>query len=126
MQLQIFGLLQPGSQAAILPKSLIPSKPDALACPPALPAAAIFTAKSPSHDFFGNVCRVDGNQLQVALRSGHSVIVDMVGAGDHRQPLFLTPGRTVQVEATIDNKGVAHASRVSRAHMLSPITPADR
>jgi hypothetical protein len=126
MQLQIFGLLQANAKRAVLPRQLIPSKPDSVNCPPAISPTAAFGGKSAEHAFFGNVCRVDGAQLQVTLRSGHSVVVDMNGLHGFQPPLVFSPGRSIRVQATIDGKGLAHASRVSRAHMLSPLTPADR
>jgi len=128
-QLQIFGLLPPqGSPArAALPHPPAPSQPDAVTCAPSgSPLAAVDTAAPATHQFYGTVCRVSGSELQLSLRSGRSIAIDVSQAFARHQRLALTPGRVVHVTATINGKGAAHAVRISPAHTLSPLTPADR
>jgi hypothetical protein len=128
-QLQIFGLLPPlGSAArAALPRPVTPSKPDVVTCAPSeAPLAAVGAATSSTHQFYGKVCRASGNEVQLSLRSGRSITIDTSQAFGKRRRAPLPPGRGVRVDATIDGKGIAHASRIVRLHSLSPLTPADR
>jgi hypothetical protein len=64
--------------------------------------------------------------LQLSLRGGHSITIDISQAFAKHGRVPLTMGRTVGVQVTIDGKGGAHAIQISRAHMLSPLTPPDR
>lgn len=128
-QLQIFGLLPPqGSPArAALPQQPPASQADVVTCAPAGTAlAAVNVTASATHQFYGTVCRASGGELQLSLRSGRSITVDVSQAFARHQRLALTPGRVVHVTATINEKGEAHAVRISPAHTLSPLTPADR
>ncbi len=128
-QLQIFGLLPPqGSRArAALPHPTTPSQPDVVTCAPSGSAlAAVDAAASVTHQFYGAVCRASGSELQLSLRSGRSIAIDISQAFARHQRLVLSPGRVVHVIATVNEKGVAHAVRISPAHTLSALTPADR
>jgi hypothetical protein len=127
-QLQIFGLLsQPGVKRAAVPDALKPSKPDVVQCTPSVdPLVAVRGVSAPVHEFTGKVCRLTGTELQLVLRNGRSLAVDISGALNQRRPVRLTPGRTVRVRATIDAKGAAHAQKISPSHVISPLTPADR
>ena len=132
-QLQIFGLLSAGAngQGDALPEALQPSSPDAVTCPPGESALAAVSGAaqgtgSPLHQFRGTVCHLEANQLQLALRSGRSISVDIGTAFAKHRHVVLSPGRTIHVQASIDAKGVAHAERISPAHTLSPLTPVDR
>jgi hypothetical protein len=132
-QVQIFGLLPHGARAQhrVLARGLEPSQADVIACPanePALSAVggAVQSAGSSVHQFTGRVCQVEGNQLQLALRSGRSISVDTSAAFAKHRKVVLSPGRAIRVRARIDAKGVAYAERISPSHTLSPLTPADR
>jgi hypothetical protein len=133
MQLQIFGLFPPAArgQQHVVAHGLQPSQPDAIACPPdeavsaAIPGSTASLENS-SHQLSGTVCRLDGDQLHLALRSGRSVSLDIATAFAKHRHIVLSPGRTVHVRVRIDAKGVAHGERVSPIHTLSPLTPADR
>ncbi len=128
-RLQIFGLLPPlGSAArAALPHPVTPSKPEVVTCALSeTPLAAVGASPASTHQFYGKVCHASGNELQLSLRSGHSITIDISQAFAQHRRVPLTLGRAVGVEATIDGKGGAHALRIYRAHTLSPLTPADR
>jgi hypothetical protein len=127
-QLQIFGLLPPpGSKArAALPHPVTPSKPEVVSCGSSeTPLAAVGASTSLTHQLYGKVCRTSGNELQLSLRSGRSITIDISRAFTQYRRVPLTLGRAVRVEATIDGKGGAHALRISPSHTLSPLTPAD-
>jgi hypothetical protein len=128
-QLQIFGLLPPkGNPArAGLPQSIPASTPDVVTCAPSQsPVAALGAAVAASHQLYGTVCRTSGAEIQLTLRSGHSIPVDVSKAFARHQRVMLTPGRTIHVTVTVDEKGGAHAVRVFPSHTLSPLTPKDR
>lgn len=128
-QLQIFGLFSEKDKAqhAIVPASLKPSAPDVVSCTPNESAlAAIPSTKIPVHQFSGTVCKLDGDHLELALRDGHSIAVDVSAAFAKHRKVVLSPGREIHVRATIDEKGTAHAEKISPSHTLSPETPADR
>jgi hypothetical protein len=128
-QLEIFGLLAARGSAAraALPQPVVPSKPDVIACPPSdAPLTAVGAGASSTHQWYGTVCDVSGTKLQLSLRSGRSITIDISQALAQHRLVPLTPGRVVRIEATIDEKGATHAFRISPSHMLSPLTPADR
>lgn len=128
-QVQVFGLLPPPGSAArkALPRPATPSKPDVVTCAPSeTPLAAVGAATSSTHQFYGRVCRASGSEVQLSLRSGRSITIDISQGFGQLRARPLPPGRGVRVDATIDGKGVAHASRIVRLHSLSPLTPADR
>ncbi len=132
-QLQIFGLLSGGANQGpyVLPQALQPSNPDVVTCPPAESALAAVGvagqgAGSSLHHFSGTVCHVENNQLQLALRSGRSISVDISSAFTKHRKVVLSLGRAIHVRAGIDAKGVVHAEKISPSHTLSPLTPADR
>jgi hypothetical protein len=137
MQLQIFGLFPPArGEQLVVAQGLQPSQPDVIACPPdeavtaAIPGSVDLVSttslRNSSHQFSGTVCRLDGDQLHLALRSGRSVSLDITTAFAKHRQIVLSPGRTVHVRVRIDAKGVAHGERISPTHTLSPLTPADR
>jgi hypothetical protein len=132
MQLQIFGLFPPArGQQHVAAQAPQPSQPDAITCPPEEPVAAAISGPTTSlgtssHQFSGTVCRVDGDQLHLALRSGRSISLDIATAFTKHRQIVLSPGRTVHVRVRIDAKGIAHGERISPSHTLSPLTPADR
>lgn len=115
-QLQIFGLLS-GRKAAARPPAA--SEPAVVTCPTEVAPVAVAGTQS----FRGTVCKVTGNQLQVALSGERSVTVDITEAVARHRTALLTPGRPIKVRATIDEKGVAHAQRVSRAHPVAEPGP---
>jgi len=126
-QLQIFGILPGGAARKALPRPVTPSKPDVVTCGPnESPLAAVGASTSSTHQFYGKVCGASGNDLQLLLRSGRSITIDISQAFTQRRRVPLTSGRTIRVDATIDGKGGLHASRISRSHAFSPLTPADR
>lgn len=130
-QLQIFGLFGTQTKRGVLPRALKPSTADAMACPASEDTVdavrgAVGGAGSSMHQFTGTVCRLEANQLRLALRSGRSIFVDISGAFAKHRQVVLSPGRAIQVRARIDAKGVAHAERISPSHTISPLTPADR
>jgi hypothetical protein len=132
-QLQIFGLLPSGARANAAPvQAIAASKPDVVACPPSEPVAAAFGASAQAsgvgskHAFTGTVCRIDGNQIQLALRSGHSITVDASSAFANHRQIVLSLGRVIHARGRIDAQGALHAERISPSHTLSPLTPADR
>lgn len=128
-QLQIFGLLGAPTQRHVSVLGLQPSNPDAVACPSnesAIDALQGAVRNSGIHRFSGTVCHLENNQLQLALRNGRSISIDIRAAfATHRQ-VVLSPGRTIHVRTRIDSKGIAHAERISPSHTLSPLTPTDR
>ncbi len=133
MQLQIFGLFPAAARPhqQLVAHGLQPSNPDAISCPPEEAVAAAIplstsSSGNPSHQFSGTVCRLDGDQLHLALRSGRSISLDIATAFANHRHIVLSPGRTVHVRVRIDAKGVAHGERISPTHTLSPLTPADR
>jgi len=118
-QLQIFGLLTPQQMARIAaaPQRPMASAPDAVACPSNItPLAAAGGVQAGEHEFHGTICRSSGTELRLALRSGHSIAVDISHAFDRNRAILLTPGRPLLVRATIDGKGVAHARQISPSH----------
>jgi hypothetical protein len=127
-QVQIFGLLAAAhGQHRAVERGLQPSKPDQVSCPRSEPAlAAITGVASAKHQLWGTVCHLEGSQLQLALRSGRSISIDVSAVFMNHRPLVLSPGRAIHVQAGIDAKGVARAERISPSHTLSPLTPADR
>ena len=130
-QVQIFGLLSKDAQRSALPQALQPSNPDAVACPASRPALAAVggtarTTGSSLHQFTGTVCALESNQLQLALRNGRSISVDISEAFAKHRQVVLSPGRAIHVQARIDAKGTAHAEKISPSHTLSSLTPADR
>jgi hypothetical protein len=132
MQLQIFGLLSASrGEQSVVAQGLQPSQPDAITCPPdeavaaAIPRSTASLGNSP-HQFSGTVCRLDGDQLHLALRSGRSISLDIATAFAKHRRIVLSPGRTVHVRVRIDAKGVAYGERISPTHTLSPLTPTDR
>jgi hypothetical protein len=132
MQLQIFGLLSARrGEQSVVARGLQPSQPDAITCPPdetvaaAIPRSTASLGNSP-HQFSGTVCRLDGDQLHLALRSGRSISLDIATAFARHRHIVLSPGRTVHVRVRIDAKGVAYGERISPTHTLSPLTPTDR
>jgi len=127
-QMQIFGLLPPkGPARAALPHGVVSSTPDVVTCAPSgSPAAVIGTSTTTAHQLYGTVCRANGAELQLSLRSGRSIVVDISKAFARHQRVALTPGRVVRVVVTVDPQGAAHAQKIAPAHTLSPLTPADR
>jgi hypothetical protein len=136
MQLQIFGLFPPArGEQQVVAQGLQPSQPDVIACPPdeavtaAIPGSvdpgSTTSLRNSSHQFSGTVCRLDGDQLHLALRSGRSISLDITTAFAKHRQIVLSPGRTVHVRVRIDAKGVAHGERISPTHTLSPLTPTD-
>ena len=124
-QLQIFGLLShnAGTQAAY---PVTPSLPDLVSCLPSEPAAAAIRKTSATHSFYGTVCRASEAELQLSLRSGRSITIDLRQLENPLRPGLLVLGRTIHVNATIDQKGQAHAVQVAPTHMLSSLTPSDQ
>jgi hypothetical protein len=128
-QLQIFGLLPPkGSRdRERLPHGIASSTPDVVTCAPTeSPTAAWGASVAATHQLYGTVCRVSGAEVQISLRSGRSISIDVENAFARHQRVALTAGRVIHVTATVDEKGVAHALRIFPAHTLSPLTPKDR
>jgi hypothetical protein len=127
-QLDVFGLLPPNGTAAraALPQPLVPSKPDAVTCAPIETSLAAVNPALRTHQFFGTVCNVHENELQISLRSGRSITLDIRQASIRERRVSLTPGRAVHVSASIDEKGAAHALQITPAHHASPGVPADR
>ncbi len=127
MQLRIYGLTgqQEGAkQSSVDP--ITPSQPEMISCPASIAAAAAAGAGVPLHQLYGTVCQSSGTELKLALRNGRSVSIDTSSASDQWRHVLLTPGRPLHVSLTIDKNGVAHAQKISPAHTLSPLTPADR
>jgi len=123
-QLQIFGLTTQAAAARVARTALAPSQADSVTCAPAESAAsAVRNSRAGTHQFYGRVCRASDSEMQLSLRSGFSLVIDI---RDARRWLALTPGRTIHVEAVLDRNGAAHAIRISPAHTLSALTPADR
>ena len=128
-QVQIFGLLSPNGSAAraSLPRAMIASQPDVVACLAAgSPLAAIRGPRVGVHQFYGTVCRATSNEVQLSLRGGRSIVFDVSHELMPHQHVVLTPGRPIGVSARIDKNGKAHALRIFHAHTFSPLTPADR
>jgi hypothetical protein len=122
-QLQIFGLFSnraASSGAGAKPPA--PSEPAVFACPPEAAPLAVVAAVG-VHEIRGAVCEVKGNRLRVALAGQRSISVDMTEAlSRHRTPL-LSPGRPIKIRATIDDKGLAHAQRISHSHAVPEVAP---
>ena len=127
-QLNIFGLLPPAGspERAALPKGIASSEPDVVTCPPAEPIQSAVVKGVDNHQLFGSVCKVEGSTMQLALRSHRSVSIDIAKATAGPKHLSLTLGRNIKVKATVDAKGVAHATRFAPSHMFDAQTPADR
>ncbi|HEY4901923.1 MAG TPA: hypothetical protein VIH89_00480 [Candidatus Sulfotelmatobacter sp.] len=129
LQLNIFGLLPPKGTAdyAALPHVTKPANPDVVTCSPAeTPLAELGTSTSATHELYGKVCRIGQTEVQVSLRDGKSIVIDTTHATIRLRRATLVPGRTVHVIASIDQKGVAHASQMSPMHTSSLELPADR
>ena len=125
-QLRIFGLLSGKARPAVVPKSLRPSAPTVVRCGPTQTVlVATRGVSAAQHEFYGTVCRVNGPELHLNLRTGRSITLDSTDAFIHNRRILLTPGRPVRVDATIDRKGLAHAQKISPAHMISSVTPQD-
>jgi hypothetical protein len=106
---------------------MIPSQPDVVTCAAAgSPLAANGGPRVAIHQFYGTVCCATSNEVQLSLRSGRSIVVDVSHELVPHQQVVLTPGRTIRVSATIDKNGKPHALRIFPAHTFSPLTPADR
>jgi len=127
-QLDIFGLL-PSRGALVANTAWVTGaaavNPAAVTCPASEPASAGVASGLGIHQVYGTVCRANGQEMQLALRNGRSISVEVSQALARRRVL-LTPGRPVRVQLTVDPQGAAHASRIFPAHVLSPVTPADR
>ena len=114
-QLQIFGLLSGrDSKLAAVRQPPVASEPAVVTCPTEV--APLTVAGVGVYSFRGSVCKVTENQLQVTLSGERSITVDITEAAAHHRTALLTPGRPIKVRAIIDEKGVAHAQRVSRSH----------
>jgi hypothetical protein len=120
-QVQIFGLLAAThGQHRAVERGLQPSKPDQVSCPRSEPAlAAVAGGASAKHQLWGTVCHLEGSQLQLTLRSGRSISIDVSAAFTKHRPLVLSPGRAIRIVAGIDAKGVARAERISPSHALA-------
>jgi hypothetical protein len=118
-QLQIFGLLSGRKAAVAQPPAA--SEPAVVNCPTEVAPLAV--AGVGAHSFRGTVCKVSENQLQVALSGERSITVDITEAAAHHRTALLTAGRPIIIRATIDEKGVAHAQRVSRSHPVEEREP---
>ena len=127
-QLQVFGLLPPKNSPAraALPQSIATSTPDVVTCSPGTSATAALGAPNSVHQIYGTVCKAGGSEVQLSLRSGKSIRIDISNAFARHQRVALTPGRNVHMTVTVDEKGAAHAEKVSPAHTLSSLTPRDR
>lgn len=127
-QLNIFGLLPPSGspERAALPKGIAVSEPDVVTCPPAEPIQAFIVKGADNHQLFGSVCKLEGSTMQLALRGHRSVSIDIASATVGPKHLSLTLGRNIKVQATVDAKGVAHATRLAPSHTFDAETPADR
>lgn len=125
-QLQIFGLRNGLSSGNQIPAPA-PLEVPRVECPPITAAAATVDGTIGAiHDFYGTVCRVDGTELRLALRGGHSIGLDISDAVKQHHTVLLTPDRPIHVRATIDENGAAQAHFIFRSHLISPITPPDR
>ncbi len=126
-QLRIFGLLGQPRVNATVPANLVPSAPDIISCPAdgAAPVAANGVTDH-VHEFYGTICQAGNNEIRLALRNGHALLVDTSETPAHHPALLLTPGRPVHVQAKIGSDGVVHAQRISRSHLITPLTPPDR
>jgi len=137
-QVEIFGLWSADARAqrGVLPQALHPSRTDVVTCPPsesalaavgiAIPLSPLRDSATSMHHFSGTVCHLENSQLQLALRSGRSISVDIGAAFAKHRQVVLSPGRAVHLRASIDAKGVAHAEKISPSHTLSPLTLLDR
>lgn len=126
-QLRIFGLFSKKAHAAVVPHFLSPSPPTVISCGPAqTPLAAAGGSHTFAREFYGTICRVNGNELQLALPSGRSIVLDTSDAFAQNRRILRTPGRPVQVRATIDAKGRAHAQNTAPSHLLSAVPQAHR
>jgi len=122
-QLNIFGLIGDAPPAPALAVSV----PAQVSCPASIePSRAVQDPKAATHDFYGTICALDGPAMRLALRTGRSIAVDVSDAVAQQHTVLLTPGRPVHVQATFDQNSAAHAIRVSRSHVISPLTPPDR
>jgi hypothetical protein len=121
-QLLIFGLTS-GSEAA---DSFAVSTPDTIVCPAGIAPLAAISGAGTMHEFYGTVCQAGSTEMRLALRSGRAVAIDTTGAFEQHRTILLTPGRPMHVTVTIGKDGVAHATRISPSHVISPLTPADR
>jgi hypothetical protein len=121
-QLQIFGLFPTASRVSAVAKPPVPSEPAVVTCPAEVAPIALGGGTG-VHQFHGTVCEVTGNRLRVALPGKRSISVDIAEASAHQRMPLLTPGRPIKVRATIDEKGVAHAQRVSHSHALMEMAP---
>ncbi len=124
MQLRIYGL--GAHPAGAMLDSITPSQPEAIACPASIAPAAAVSGASPVHQLYGTVCQANGRELKLALRSGRAVSIDTGTRFEERRPVLLTPGRPLHVVVTLDKSGVAHAQKITPAHMITAQTPADR
>lgn len=126
-QLRIFGLLGQPRVNATVPANLVPSAPAVITCPAdgAAPVEAN-GATDRAHQFYGTICQAGNNEIHLALRNGHALLVDTSEIPAHHPALLLTPGRPVHVRAMISTDGVVHAQRISRSHLITPQTPPDR
>jgi hypothetical protein len=124
-QMQIFGLFSSLANAKFaVRKPLTPSQPAVVTCPREVaPLSAVDDTGPGEHRFRGKVCKVTGNQLQIALSGERSISVDMAAAFSQHRPFLLTPGRPIRIRVTIDEKGLAHAREISRWKGLPPLTP---
>jgi hypothetical protein len=95
-------------------------------CAPIARATDALGAPNSVHQKYGTVCKSSGSEVQLSLRSGKSIAIDISNAFARHQRVALTPGRNVHMNVTVDEKGAAHAVKVSPAHTLSPLTPVDR
>lgn len=119
-QLQIFGLFSAHAGAKTVGrKPLPPSEPAVITCPPEIsPLQAADGMRAGVQEFRGTVCKLTGNQLQVALPGQRSISVVVAEALAHHRTPLLSPGRPIKIRATIDGNGVAHAQRISHAYAI--------
>ncbi|MGH9498244.1 MAG: hypothetical protein ACRD3L_03810 [Terriglobales bacterium] len=117
-QLQIFGLLAGRDSKLAVRQPPVASQPAVVTCPAEVAPLTAFGGRG-MHSFHGTVCRATESQLQIALSGARSVTVDIADAVAHHRTPLLSPGRPIKVRAIIDDKGVAHAQRVSRSHAVA-------
>jgi hypothetical protein len=79
----------------------------------------------PSHDVYGTVVDVHGDTLDLRLRTGKTLIVNLREARALHRMLLLTPGRPVHVRGN-PAQGRFEATAVLKSHIDPALWPVDK
>lgn len=109
----------------ILPAFLGAALVLALNCRPSWGQSEPGEVAPPAHDVYGTVVAARGDALDLRLRTGKIVLVDLHQARALHRLVLLTPGRPVHVRGNPGRGGFA-ATAVLKSHADSALWPTDK